>query len=136
MSTVNWAARLIGGAGALAVVAAVAIGGNYMWQRQFGPTLASKADCTLAQQLFDQARTPPADPAKAAAWEEQIRKVRYTMKDDGLDTQVGRYAHWAVVKATGVGDRPTTKQVHAVVDEAKGHCRDSGVDLVIAGLGF
>jgi hypothetical protein len=133
MSTV---AKLAGAAVALGVVATVAVGGNYLWQRNFGPTLASKPDCLLAQQLFDKAQTPPADPAKAEAWEEEIRKVRYTMADDGLNTQVGKYAHWQVVKSTGQGTRPTPKQVETVLGEAKGHCRESGVTLVIPTLKF
>ena len=130
----NRATPLIGVAVALAVVTAVAVGGNYAWQRQFGPTLASKADCTQAQQLFDSARTAPADPAQAEAWETEIRKARYKMDDDGLNTQVGKYAHWAAVKATGAGDKPSIKQFDTMVKEAKGHCRESGVDLVIPPL--
>lgn len=121
---------------ALGVVTAVAVGGNYVWQRNFGPTLASKSDCVLAQQLFDRAQHPPADPAEAEAWEGEIRTVRYTMDDDGLNTQVGRYAHWAAVKATGVGNRPSAVQVEKVLREAKDHCRESGVTLVIPTLNF
>lgn len=130
-------AKLAGVAVAVAVVAAVAIGGNYLWNRRFGPTPASQADCQLAQELFDKAQSAPADPTKSDAWEQQIREIRYAqMKDEGLSTQVGKYAHWAAVKASGAGDKPTAKKVDDAVSQAQGHCRQSGVSLVIPPLNF
>lgn len=130
------ATKLAGGVLALGVVATVAVSGNYLWQRNAGPTQASKTDCVLAQQLFDRAQTPPADPAKIEAWDQEIRKIRYTMDDLGLNTEVGHYARWAATKATGQGDKPTAEQVDKMLSRAKGHCRDSGVALVIPALKF
>jgi hypothetical protein len=128
---------VLGGAAAVAVMAAVAVSGNYLWQKQAGPTQASKADCVLAQQLFDRAQAGPGDATKAAAWETEIRQIRYTkLADEGLSTQVGKYVYWATVKATGAGEKPTVTEVDKVLKEAKGHCGDSGVNLVIPVIEF
>ncbi len=133
--TTNWARLLTLGAVTLAVLAGVVFGVNYVWQKQFGPTTASAADCRLAQQLFDQARTAPSDKAKAEQWEKEIRTIRYNqLKDQGLSTQVGRYVSWNLAKATGEGERPTTKQFAEMKDEAVGHCDGSGVDLTIPAI--
>jgi hypothetical protein len=122
---------------AVIVLAGVAFGVNYVWQKRFGHTPASAADCRLAQQLIDQAKSAPSDPAKAEAWEADIRKVRYTrFQDDGLSTQVGRYVYYATVKATGQGERPTAEDFTTMKKEALGHCKDSGVELTIPAITF
>lgn len=136
MTKVNWGKLLILGALTVVVLGAVAFGVNFVWQKQFGPTTASAADCRLAQELIDKARTPPRDGAEAEKWEQSIRQVRYTqLKDDGVSTQVGKYVAWNRAKATGAGELPTAKQFEAMKDEAIGHCDDSGVDLRIPSMG-
>ena len=121
----------------IALLAGVAFGVNYLWQKRFGPTTASAADCRLAQQLFDQAQTPPSDKVAAQKWEQEIRQIRYTkFVDTGISTQVGIYVHWAAAKATGEGQRPTDKEFKKMKDEAIGHCDDSGVDLKIPAIAF
>lgn len=131
----TYTAPLVGGVVALTVVAAVALGGNYLWQRGFGPATATKADCVLAQELIDEAGAAPSDPARAKDWEQDLREVRdATFDDEQLSLQVGKYLYWARVRATGVGSRPTAEQFSDVVGEAKEHCRDSGVSLVIPAL--
>jgi hypothetical protein len=119
------------------VLAGVAFGVNYVWQKRFGPTAASAADCRLAQQLIDQAKSAPSDPAKAEAWEADIRKVRYAkFQDDGLSTQVGRFVSYSRVKATGQGERPTAADLATMKKEALGHCKGSGVELTIPEITF
>jgi hypothetical protein len=136
MTKVNWAKLLLVGALTVVVLGGVAFGVNFVWQKQFGPTTASAADCRLAQELIDKARTPPSDDAEAEKWEQSIREVRYTqLKDDGVSTQVGRYVGWNRVKATGKGELPTAAQFKEMKDEAIGHCDDSGVDLRIPAMG-
>jgi len=133
--TTNWGKIVMLGVLTIAVLAAAAFGVNYLWQKQFGPTTASAADCRLAQQLFDKAQTPPTDKAAAQKWELDIRQIRYTqLVDQGVSTQVGYYVRWAVVKATGEGERPTAAQFKKMKQEAIGHCDDSGVNLNIPAI--
>ncbi|SDS83522.1 hypothetical protein [Actinoplanes derwentensis] len=119
------------------VLAGVAYGVNYLWDKRFGPTTASAADCRLAQQLFDKAQTPPADPAEAEKWEVQIRQIRYTQfVDQGISTQVARYVSWKRVQATGATERPDAGELDEITELAIGHCDDSGVDLKIPRIVF
>jgi hypothetical protein len=122
---------------AAVVMAGVAYGVNYLWDKRFGPTAASAADCTLAQELIDKAQTPPTDAAKAEEWEQQIRQIRYTqLENDGISTEVGRYVHWSMVKATGDPMRPPAGTLDEIYELAVGHCEDSGVDLRIPKIVF
>jgi hypothetical protein len=115
---------------AVIVLAGVAFGVNYLWDRRFGPTAASAADCTLAQQLIDKAQTPPTEEPQAEQWEQQIRQVRYTqLENDGISTEVGRYVHWSRVRATGDPARPGAGELDEIIELAIGHCEDSGVEL-------
>ncbi|WP_405095587.1 hypothetical protein [Micromonospora sp. NBC_01412] len=119
------------------ILAAVAFGVNYLWQERFGPTTASTDDCELAQQLIDRAQTPPTGKAEAQQWEKEIRQIRYTrIEDEGVSTEVGRYVAWAVVRATGEGERPTAADFEQMKNEATGHCDGSGVDLKIPAIAF
>ncbi|MEU4624727.1 hypothetical protein AB0G04_32735 [Actinoplanes sp. NPDC023801] len=117
------------------ILAGVAFGVNYLWDKRFGPTAASAADCRLAQELIDKAQNPPTDPVEAEKWEQQIRQVRYTrFENDGISTQVGSYVHWNRVKATGAPERPDPGTLDEITELAIGHCEDSGVDLRIPKL--
>jgi hypothetical protein len=136
MNKTNWGRLLTLGALSVVVLGGVAFGVNFLWQKQFGPTTASTADCRLAQELIDKARTAPRDDAEAERWEQAIRQIRYTrLKDDGISTQVGKYVAWSRAKATGKGELPTTKQFEDMKDEAIGHCDDSDVNLTIPAIG-
>jgi hypothetical protein len=113
------------------ILAGVAFGVNYLWDKRFGPTAASAADCRLAQELIDKAQTPPADAAEAEKWEQQIRQVRYTrLENDGISTEVGRYVHWQKARATGEPG-PSAGELDEIYELAAGHCEDSGVKLRI-----
>ena len=117
------------------VLAVVAFGVTWAWRSFNGPTAASKADCTLAQQMIDQAQTVPSDPAAAKKFEADLRKQRYAQfQDDGVSTQVGRYISWQVVHVTGEDVAPKPAQFQEMKDEAHGHCDGSGVDLKIPDL--
>lgn len=119
------------------ILAGVGFGVNYLWDKRFGPTAASGADCALAQELIDKAQTPPADATEAESWEQQIRQVRYTrFENDGISTEVGRYVYWSRVKATGAAERPRAGELDEITELAVGHCADSGVDLRIPKLAF
>jgi hypothetical protein len=114
------------------ILAGVAFGVNYLWDKRFGPTAASAADCRLAQELIDKAQTPPADAAEAEKWEQQIRQVRYTrLENDGISTEVGRYVRWQKARATGESVRPDAGELDEIYELAAGHCEDSGVELRI-----
>jgi hypothetical protein len=119
------------------ILAGVAFGVNYLWDKRFGPTAASAADCTLAQQLIDKAQTPPTDAAQAEQWEQQIRQVRYTqMENDGISTEVARYVYWSRIRATGDPSRPDPGTLDEITELAIGHCEDSGVDLRVPKIVF
>lgn len=124
---------------AIVVVGGVGLGVNYAWQSWRGPTQASKADCDLAQQLFDKAAQVPSDKEKAKALELEIRNIRYTKFEDpensGISTEVGKYLSWKVHKAIQEGDLPTREKYGEMVKNAKGHCRGER-DLVIPGYDF
>lgn len=121
----------------VAVLAGVAFGVNHLWDKRFGPTAASAADCALAQQLIDKAQTPPTGAAEAQKWEQEIRQVRYTrLENDGISTEVGRYVSWSRLRATGAPDRPRPGELEEITDLAVGHCEDSGVDLRIPKISF
>ncbi|WP_326552042.1 hypothetical protein [Micromonospora sp. NBC_01813] len=125
------------GAVTVALLAAIALGGNYLWQLRFGQTRASAADCQLAQQLFDQGENAPSEPAEAEQWEQDIRKIRYAdFVDQGISTEVGRFIYWSRVKATGEGERPTPAEITLMRENAEGHCAHSGVELTIPELAF
>jgi hypothetical protein len=114
------------------VLAGVAFGVDYLWDKRFGPTAASAADCALAQQLIDKAQTPPTEEPRAEQWEQQIRQVRYTqLENDGISTEVGRYVHWSRIRATGATIRPRAGELDEITELAIGHCEDSGVELRI-----
>jgi len=133
--TTNWGKILTLGAVTIVLLAGVAFGVNYLWQKRFGPTTASAADCKLAQQLIDKAQTPPTDKVAAQKWDDEIRQIRYTqLVDQGVSTQVGRYVRWERAKATGDGALPTAEEFKNMKDEAIGHCDDSGVDLKIPAI--
>lgn len=125
------------GAVTVVLLAAIAFGGNYLWQLRFGQTCASAADCQLAQQLFDQGKNAPSEPAEAEQWEQDIRKIRYAdFVDQGISTEVGRFIYWSRVKATGEGERPTPAEITLMRSNAEGHCAHSGVELTIPELAF
>jgi hypothetical protein len=131
----DWRRLVILGLVGVVVLSGVAFGVNYLWQKRFGPTTASAADCELAQRLIDRAQTPPTDPAAAEEWEKEIREIRYAeFANDGISTEVGRYVYWQRVAATGEGDRPTPERFATMRDNALGHCADSGVELRIPGI--
>ncbi|GAA1652190.1 hypothetical protein [Actinoplanes couchii] len=112
------------------VLASVAFGVNYLWDKRFGPTSASAADCKLAQELIDKAQTPPTNATEADKWEKEIRQIRYArFEDDGISTEVGRYVRWKRVQATGAPERPAEGELDEITELAIGHCDDSGVDL-------
>jgi hypothetical protein len=119
------------------ILAGVAFGVNYLWDKRFGPTAASAADCTLAQQLIDKAQTPPTAEPQAEEWEQQIRQVRYTQfENDGISTEVGRYVRWSRVRATGSAMRPDAGELDEITELAVGHCDDSGVELRVPKIVF
>jgi hypothetical protein len=116
--------RLVGlGVLTVAILTAVAVGGNYAWQKRFGPSQASPADCALAQKIIEEAQTLPADQAKVDQWLKEKHTQRFAdMKDGYLGLQISRYEYWAGVKATGNGERPTTAEFADMTKEANSHC--------------
>ncbi|GIE77273.1 hypothetical protein Aph02nite_32230 [Actinoplanes philippinensis] len=122
---------------AAVVLAGVAYGVDYLWDKRFGPTAASAADCRLAQELIDKAQNPPSDAAEGEKWEQQIRQIRYTrLENDGISTEVGKYVHWSMVRATGDPARPPAGTLEEMTELAIGHCEDSGVELRVPKIVF
>ena len=115
----------------------VASGVLYLNHLQGDSPPASEADCTLAQQMFNETATIPADDATAQKWEAKARQIATSrLTDDGLRTELLAYVRWARVKMTGVGDKPPADEVDAIIDRATGRCDGSGVDLTIREIAF
>jgi hypothetical protein len=133
--SIDWTKLLILGAVTVVVLGGVAYGVNYLWQKRFGPTQASAQDCRQAQQLFNLVATkqPPTGPATVDAWVSELRPQWLQLKDEGLATQGLAYSWMTARKATG-GVPATKKEYQQMLDEANGHCKDSGVKLTIKPL--
>ncbi|MEU8664065.1 hypothetical protein, partial [Actinoplanes philippinensis] len=82
-------------------------------------------------------QNPPTDAAEGAKWEQQIRQIRYTrLENDGISTEVGKYVHWSMVRATGDPARPPAGTLEEMTELAIGHCEDSGVELRVPKIVF
>ena len=131
----DWARMAVFGVVAVLILGGVAFGVTYVWDKRFGPSDASAADCRLAQQLFDRAQTPPTDPVAAETWDQEIRQIRYTqLQDLGISTEIGKYVRWQAAKATGQGELPTAAEFDEMLDLTIGGCENSGVDLRIPAI--
>lgn len=126
---------LIFGAVTAVVLGGVAYGVDYLWHKQFGPTSASAEDCRQAQRLFDQvAKRPPAKPGKSNEWLAEVRPQWLQLANDGLQSQGLIYSSMVARKTSGDEPQVTPAEYQGMVDEAHGHCEDSGVELNIAPL--
>jgi hypothetical protein len=104
------------------VLAAVAVGGSYLWQNHFrSATKASAADCTLAQQILDSTATIPSDPAAGTAWETATRTRIQGVKEEFLASQLRNYVHWSMAQATGTG-KPEVKTSKNLSEQIPSHC--------------
>jgi hypothetical protein len=105
------------------VLAAIAIGGNHLWQKHSGPTQASAADCALAQSIVDQAQKLPKGEAAVDKWRKDMHDLRIGTDMDGfLGIEVSVYERWAAEKATGKGKPPTAAEFRTMETEANRHC--------------
>ena len=129
--------RLILGAVAGAVVAALAAGGAYWWQDRQELSQASAEDCRLAQRIVTEGARTAAGPAPEAEqwWKETGDERRATMEDGYLGAKISRYEGWALQTAKNPGGAPSAKDVKNLQEDARGHCVDSGVTLALPPLG-
>ena len=129
--------RLILGAVAGAVVAALAAGGAYWWQDRQELSQASAEDCRLAQRIVTEGARTAAGPAPEAEqwWKETGDERRATMEDGYLGAKISRYEGWALQTAKNPGGAPSAKDVKNLQEDAQGHCVDSGVTLALPPLG-
>lgn len=129
--------RLVLGAVAGAVVAALAAGGAYWWQDRQELSQASAEDCRLAQRIVTEGARIAAGPAPEAEqwWKETGDERRATMEDGYLGAKISRYEGWALETAKNPGGAPSAKDVKNLQEDAQGHCVDSGVTLALPPLG-
>ncbi|GHE29448.1 hypothetical protein OOK44_09310 [Streptomyces cellulosae] len=129
--------RLILGAVAGAVVAALAAGGAYWWQDRQELSQASAEDCRLAQRIVTEGARTAAGPAPEAEqwWKETGDERRATMEDGYLGAKISRYEGWALETAKNPAQAPSAKDVKNLQEDARGHCVDSGVTLTLPPLG-
>ena len=129
--------RLILGAVAGAVVAALAAGGAYWWQDRQELSQASAEDCRLAQRIVTEGARTAAGPAPEAEqwWKETGDERRATMEDGYLGAKISRYEGWALETAKNPAQAPSAKDVKNLQEDAQGHCVDSGVTLALPPLG-
>ena len=132
---IDWTRLLVLGAVTAVVLGGVAYGVDYLWQKRFGPSQASAADCRQAQRLFDQvAQRPPAKPGKADEWVSEVRPQWLQLTNHGLATPGLRYSAMVARKTSGDEPQPTQADYQDVLDEANGHCEASGVKITIPPL--
>jgi hypothetical protein len=123
--------------GAIAVLlfTAVAIAAGSWWNKHNSPSQASKADCTLAQKIIDEAQHLPGDKAAVEKWEQSTLKMRRSqMKDGYLGFTIAQYEEWAALKAKGEGTPPRNKEVAQLAEKANAHCSDARVTLAFPPL--
>ncbi len=134
-SSIGMTRLLILGAVTAVVLGGVAYGVDYLWKKRYGPTQASAEDCRQAQQLFDQvAKRPPAKPGKVSEWVAEVRPQWLQLTNDGLQSQGLVYSSMVARKTSGDEPPVTQAAYQDMLDEAHGHCQDSGVKLNIAPL--
>lgn len=124
------------GALALVVLTGVGIAGGYWWHERNLPSQASKADCTLAQQIIDEAQKLPTGDKKAVdKWEKDTATLRRTqMKDGYLGYNIAQYEGWATAKAKGEAVEQTEKDMLHIAAQANSHCTDAKVTLAFPSL--
>ncbi|CAL9563061.1 hypothetical protein [Streptomyces sp. enrichment culture] len=129
--------RLILGALAGAVVAALAAGGAYWWQDRQELSQASAEDCRTAQRIVTEGARIAAGPVPEAEkwWKETGDERRATMEDGYLGAKISRYEGWALETAKNSAEAPSAKDVKSLQEDARGHCMDSGVTLTLPPLG-
>lgn len=120
---VSWTRGIVLGILTLTIVAAVAFGGNYLWQKWFGPSQASAADCALAQTIIDQGKALTSDQAAAEEWARQMHDLRYSSMEDGyLGLQISRYEGMIIHQKTGLYDPVTEADARDMREQANSHC--------------
>ena len=105
------------------VVAALAVGGTYLWRRHTGRPVASPAACAVAAQTIAQATVLPPDPVAAAAWRDERDAAHQLIAEDYLSAAVDRYTWMAVRIVIADPVAPTDAERAAVARELRGHCR-------------
>lgn len=129
--------RLILGAVAGALVAALAAGGASWWQDRNELSQASAEDCRLAQRIVTEGAKIAAGPAPRAEtwWKETGDERRATLEDGYLGAKISRYEGWALRTAKNSAEAPSAKDVKSLQGDAQGHCVDAGVTLTLPPLG-
>ncbi|MCZ4604168.1 hypothetical protein O3S80_10455 [Streptomyces sp. Lzd4kr] len=124
------------GAVALVVLAGVGIVGGRWWHERNLPSRASKADCTLAQQIIDEAQKLPTGDKKAVdKWKKDTAALRRTqMKDGYLGYNMAQYEGWVTTKAKGEAVEQTKKEMVDIAGQANSHCTDAKVKLTFPSL--
>ncbi|MEV6012058.1 hypothetical protein AB0M29_35310 [Streptomyces sp. NPDC051976] len=121
---------------ALVVLTGVGIAGGYWWHERNLPSQASKADCTLAQQIIDEAQKLPTGDKKAVdKWEKDTATLRRAhMKDGYLGYDIAQYEGWMATKAKGETLEQTKKDMLHIAAQANSHCTDAKVTLAFPSL--
>lgn len=129
--------RLVIGAAAAAIVAALAAGAGYWYLDRDELSQASADDCRMAQRIITEAEEISTGPAADAEkwWQETGDERRANMKDGYLGAKISQYEGWALATAQKSPEAPSAKDVKNLEKKAQGHCSDSGVTLTMPPLG-
>jgi hypothetical protein len=109
----------------VALLAAVFFGGSALWQKQFGHSQSSAADCRQAQKVIDTAQTIPAGKAARDASYTAYR-AEWSKIDDGyLQGNVANYVYGAYELAEGRALEQTPAEFAEMVELANSHCEQT-----------
>jgi hypothetical protein len=106
----------------VAILAAIYFVGSTLWQKRFGPSQSSAADCRTAQAVIDKAQNIPTGKAARDASYKAYRAQWKTIDDGFLQADVSGY----VGRLYSVADGETVDVSEAshkkMLDAANSHC--------------
>jgi hypothetical protein len=106
----------------ICILAAVYFGGSALWQKQFGASQASAADCRTAQQIIDKAQAIPTEKSVREASYKAYRAQWSTIDDGYLQADVSGYVGGAYALAEGEPVELDKASLQHQIDGANSHC--------------
>ena len=106
----------------VAILAGIYFGGSALWEKRFGASKASAADCRTAQAVIDKAQTIPTEKAARDASYKAYRAQWATIDDGYLQADVSGYVGGAYALAEGQPVERDKVAFQELVDGANSHC--------------
>jgi hypothetical protein len=106
----------------IAILAGIFFGGSFLWQKRFGASQATSADCRTAQAVIDKAQSIPTEKAARDASYKAYRAQWATIDDGYLQADVSGYVGGAYALAEGQPNERSKAGFQKMVDGANSHC--------------